>query len=227
MPVGDIGRWRQIYADDFTGSSLGPDWGTYSGQPGGDPYSHWDPTHVQVKNGMLVLAGYRDNGRWVTGGVSNWPVTQTYGRWEVRFRADRSDEITYHFLLWPQADHWPPEIDFLEDLSGDRTAAAAFVHWTKDGHEQKTQRNVEADFSTWHTAGVIWEPGKVSYLLDGRVWASVTGSQVPDEPMWLGLQQEAGGCQRNADFGFPRCPRAGIPDHADVDIDWVVAYARR
>ena len=227
-PEGDLPGWGLVFTDDFARTTLGPDFSAYSGKPGGDPYSVWNPDHVAVRDGLLILEGYRRDGVWTTGGVSNWPVSQTYGRWEVRFRAQPSDEVTYHFLLWPQSDGWPPEIDFAEDFGGRRDGLAAFLHYTADGAAQKVQRDLSGvDFTQWHTVGVEWSPGQVRFLLDGEVWSTVDSPEVPDEPMWLALQAQSGGCERKRDFGFPACPIVGVPDRAAIAIDWVAVYARR
>lgn len=218
---------RLAFVDDFGRAALGDRYGIYEGSPGGDPYSHWDRDHVEVRDGKLVLAGYERDGRWTTGGVSNWPVSQTYGRWEVRFRAAASDEITYHFLLWPQAESWPPEIDFAEDFGGDRDGLSAFLHYRDDGGRGRIQKDLSGvDFTDWHTVGVDWLPGEVRFLVDGEVWSVIRSDHIPEEPMWLGLQAQAGGCQRKADFGFPNCPVAGSPERADIEIDWVAVHAR-
>lgn len=228
---GPIDGWDLVFADNFERTELGQDWGTYSGSPGGDDYSQWDPSHVVLQDGKLILKGYQEDGQWLTGGVSNWPQTYTYGRWEVRFRADASDEITYHFLLWPQRETWPPEIDFMENFGGDRQSGEAFVHYL-DANDKaaKTQVSLkDVDFTKWHTVGVEWEPGVVKFLLDGEEWDRIEEKSavlIPAEPMWLGLQAQSGVCQRKADYGFADCPVVGTPETADVEIDWVAIYQK-
>lgn len=234
MPTEDLPGWRLVFSDDFERDELGDMWSSYDGEPGGDPYSHWDPSHVGLHGGKLVLRGYQEDGRWVTGGVSNYPVSQSYGRWEVRFRADASDEITYHFLLWPQDEGWPPEIDFAEDFGGNRESITAYVHYWGDEERQRVDRPLpealERDFTEWQTVGVEWTEEEIRFLLDGQEWARVTADELgdgyPRDPMWLGLQAQAGGCQRQVDWGFEdNCPVAGTPEEADIEIDWVTVYA--
>ncbi|QNG21185.1 glycoside hydrolase family 16 protein [Rhodococcus triatomae] len=230
VPAGNLPGWRQIFVDEFDRCELGGTWSTYSGNPGGNPHSLWDGSMVETGDGTLALRARRDEaGDWITGGVSNYPVTQLYGRWEIRMRADHSDDISYHMLLWPQNEQWPPEIDFAESVSGDRSEMDAFLHWVgADGENDKASAAVNGDFSDWHTVGVEWLPGLVRYLLDGRVWAEVRSAHmVPTVPMWLGMQAEAGACERRLDWGLTPCDEdpQDRPDTATVEIDWVTVYA--
>ena len=225
-PVGDLPGWRQIFVDDFNGSALSNSWGVYHGQPAGDPASWWSPTRVSVANSELVLASYRDKNGMITGGVSNHTVAQTYGKWEMRVRVDASDEIPYALLLWPSGGSWPPEIDFLEDVGGPRTSASAFLHYVPaGGGRSMVARSVTADFTKWHTVGVEWLPGSLVYTLDGNAWATVTGPIVPDQPMWLAIQAQAGGCARRIAAQLSPCPIAGSPDRSNIEIDWVSVWA--
>lgn len=225
-PRGDLPGWRQVFVDDFTGDQLSEsDWGRYSGKPGGDPASFWLPSHTVVRDGMLTLRGYREFGRMVTGGVGMWPRPQTYGKWEVRLRADPSDDVTFHLLLWPRDEIWPPEIDFAENFGGARDYVDGFLHWTDSGGRRKAQQAVRADFSRWNTVGVEWLPGMVRYTLNGQVWGVETGDRVPNTPMWLALQTQSGGCAKAVEYGVAPCPWVGTPDHTEIQIDWVSVYA--
>jgi hypothetical protein len=225
-PIGDLPGWRQIFVDDFNSTSLSDRWGVYDGQPGGDPLSHWDPSRVATRDSQLLLEGYPEDGRWITGGVSNHTVAQTYGRWDVRFRIDPSDEIRFAILLWAQGGDWPPEIDFLEDGGGGRQTASGFVHYKTAGGRSQEQRTVAADFTQWQIVGVEWLPGKIAFTLNGRVWATVTGASVPSQPMWLAIQEQFAGCERRAAASsLAGCPIAGTPERTALQVDWVTIYA--
>src|SRR5579862_5951187 len=60
MPVGNVPGWREVFADNFTGTSLDSRWKSYWGVPGGDPGGFYDPRHVTVAGGELVISAYKD-----------------------------------------------------------------------------------------------------------------------------------------------------------------------
>jgi beta-glucanase (GH16 family) len=225
MPAHDLPGWRLVFADGFREGFDTSRWGAYSGQPGGDPGGWWDPSHVVVSDGVLRLETYRDavfGGRWVSGGVSSsYALKQTYGKYAVRFRVDGGVGVAAIVLLWPVEDHWPPEIDFAEN--GGETSArdemSATLHYGADN--ATVQRTVHADFTHWHTLGVEWTPGRLVYTLDGHPWSTVSSEHVPDEPMELDIQTQAGTCGDP----YAPCPDSTTPPHVDLLVDWVVAYA--
>lgn len=222
MPVGDLPGWRQILADDFTGPVEG-NWGTYTGMPDGDPGGWFEPSHVVAAKGEMQIKGMRKqtpNGRiYATGGMMAKP-SQVYGRYEVRFRMDKGRGIQFNLLLWPSDDSWPPEINFAEDNGKERNGFAATLHY---GPPHKTvSRYLKIDTSKWHTAGVEWTPGKLSYLMDGKVWATVEGSYVPKTPMSLAVQTQAWHCGTQ----WAGCPNSSTPKEVNLHVDWVVIYAR-
>jgi beta-glucanase (GH16 family) len=225
MPVGDLPGWHQVLADDFTEPQLDPAvWQTYWGQPGGDPGGWFDPSHIYLSNGALVLSAYQDpadGGKWATGGVSSSPgLSQTYGKYEVRFRFDAGAGIAHAILLWPTDNSWPPEIDFSEDNGSDRQTDYATLHYGTNN--TMIGRQVAVDLTQWHTLGVEWTPGHLVYTIDGQVWATVADVNVPSTPMALDIQTQAWACGTST---WEQCPNATTPAHVNLYVDWVVAYS--
>lgn len=237
MPTGDIPGWHMVFSDDFTGTSLNTNaWGTYSGQPGGDSGAWWDPSHVVVKDGELVLENFVDpahdggkSGIYVSGGVSSAnALTQQYGKYLMRFRADGGLGIAQIGLLWPSNNSWPPEIDFDEDAGEDGLARAhstATYHCGSNGNDscQVAHTLSNVDLTQWHTIGVEWTAAGLVYTFDGQNWATVPASvqKPPSIPMEFDIQTQAGDCSQ-----FLPCPNSSqTPKEVDMDVDWVVAYA--
>ena len=211
------------FSDDFTGTALNATaWGSYSGEPGGDPGGWWAPSHVVVRNGMLDLQTYRDptfGNRWVSGGASSAPaLTQLYGKYLVRFRIDKGVGVAGVLLLWPSNGSWPPEVDFAEDGGGNRSQSTATLHY--GSNDSQMAQSVTADFSQWHTMGVEWTAGQLKFTLDGAVCGTMNSAHVPSIPMELDLQAQGGTC---GDTWVP-CPDATTAAHVNMQIDWVAAY---
>jgi beta-glucanase (GH16 family) len=225
LPVGDVPGWRQVFTDDFDGRTLDSSkWRLYWGKPGGDPGGWFDPRHVAVSHGMLVISGYRDRrdgGRWATGGLSSSPgLVQTYGKYLVRFRLDPGIGVGHAALLMPADNSWPPEIDFSEDNGSGRTGTLATLHYGKhDTHQDAWLGSI--NLTQWHTLGVQWTPGKLQYTIDGRIWKTMAGSAVPALPMVLDLQTQTWPCSGT----WGRCPNASTPRVVRMYVDWVAAYA--
>jgi hypothetical protein len=161
-------------------------WGKYEGQPTSTSYSTWSPSHVVASGGIAMLRGYRDGGGYVTGGFMLNAVTQTYGKYVVRARFQRSTVVQHAMLLWPTSG-WPPEVDFSEGPTTQGVMATA--HWGASNSQQHAFKRV--DMTQWHTYGVEWTPTRLLYTIDGRAWAAMTGAAVPHQPMRLAIQTEA------------------------------------
>jgi beta-glucanase (GH16 family) len=225
MPKGDIPGWKQTFAEDFNGGDLSKKFWIYEGQPGGDPGGWYLRSHVSQSNGKLVITGSKEktpNGNlYATGGVSNSKsFSQTYGRFEMRFRMDKGYGIAYALLLWPSDDVWPPEIDIAEDKARNRDLMTATLHY--GANDTHVYREVAGDFTQWHTVSVDWSKGQLVYRLDGRVWTTMTSSGVPNTPMSIALQSQAWDCGRS----FFGCPNSTTPKRVNLEIDWVVAYSK-
>ncbi|MCU1603275.1 MAG: exsH [Frankiales bacterium] len=169
--------------DTFTAGLDTSRWGTYEGQPGGNPYGYWKHSHVQAYHGAALLRGYSDSGRYVTGGMMLNSVAQTYGKYVVRARFDKSTTIAHAMLLWPTSG-WPPEVDFSEGPTTQGVMATS--HWASGNSQQHAFKKV--DMTQWHTYGVEWTPTRLAYTIDGAIWATMTGAAVPHQPMKLAIQ---------------------------------------
>lgn len=223
-PRGDLPGWRQTFAEDFAGGNLADRWYIYKGQPGGDPAGWFSPTHVSQAGGMLTIGAWRDdspNGRiYVSGGISNAKVfSQVYGLYKIRFKIDRGWGITYIIQLWPSDDHWPPEIDIVEDNGKDRKMTSATLHYGPSN--TMLHKEIRGDFTGWHVAELEWSAGKLIYRLDGNQWWLIEGSNVPNTPMSVAIQTQASKCSST----WLGCPNASTPARVNLQVDWVVAYS--
>jgi beta-glucanase (GH16 family) len=226
MP-GDSSSWRRVFSDDFTGTSLnGSKWSKYAGRPGSDPGAQWAKSHVTVGGGVVNLLTYKDSaygGRWTSGGINNGRanVPLSSGRYEVRMRTERAKGINLAALLWPSRGGWPPEVDFAEDRDGDRRDFTTTVHYKNRSKSHGMIHGKKAlDMTKWHTYGVQWSPGKIVYTVDGRVWKTISSSNVPRVGMELAIQTNA------VTRGRVK-PDWRTPKRSKVQIDWVAAYRRR
>lgn len=143
----------------------------------------WSPTHVVVTNGVLdeVIANR------VGGGIGghNW---QTYGVFTDQYRITPGGG-KYVFLLFGKQAH--EEVDFAESkpLDSARTEITATLHYGTSN--QEIHRRTFGDFTQWHTVGVVWRPGKLTFTIDGAVWATILSSHVPATAMHECIQTNA------------------------------------
>jgi beta-glucanase (GH16 family) len=159
---------------------------------------------------------------YVTGGVSTSPsFAQTYGKYLVRFKFDAGVGIAHAILLWPATDTWPPEIDFSEDNGSARDSTSATMHYGP--HNSQIQRSHPVNLTQWHTLGVEWTAGRLTYTLDGKTWATLTNANVPSTPMNLDIQTQSWACGTST---WEQCPNATTPARSNLSVDWAVAYKR-
>jgi len=200
--------------NDFVSSGVPKGWEVYQGVPGGDPEAHFGAHHVTQHGGELLLETYRDKAyqdRWVTGGLCQCGLANTYGAYFVRsrFTTSGANEVE---LLWPKSNQWPPEIDFNETPSAHQTTAT--FHWNYNNQTRQWIKGGIDNFA-WHTWGVIWTPKAIEFILDGRVWGVFkVAADIPNIPMILVLEQRTS-CALNAD-----CPHMPV----QMQVDWVAEY---
>jgi hypothetical protein len=202
------------YENNFLGSALPSGWDVFTGEPGGDPGGQFAASHVLVRKGMLQLLTSKDaayNMKWVTGGVCQCGFASTYGAYFVRSRVTGAGPNEVE-LLWPADNQWPPEIDFSE-TGGSLTSSSSTLHFGVIN--QIDQRTILINMDQWHTWGVIWTPYKISYVVDGQIWGTIsTPSEISQIPMTLDLEQ------RSLCSVGSQCPTHSVL----MDVDWVAEY---
>ena len=227
-PRGDLPGWHQVYAEDFTTPNAT---GTF---PSAGYEKHWDvyadgwkdtshngtymPSQVlSVHGGVLdynirtVAGQHQVAAPWVTDTSGH-----AYGRYSIRFHSDALPGYKTAWLLWPDSERWPSdgEIDFPEGNLGSGDTISAFSHYasSRGGQDQFASK---ATFAGWHTVTVEWVPGKVTFVLDGKV-LGVSTTMVPSTAMHWVLQTET-----NLD-GY--APSSAVQGH--VLVDWVAFWSR-
>ena len=225
VPAEASAAWKLRFDGEFNHGLNTSVWTRYNGTPRCCKETIWRKSHAVVKNGLLRLQNYRDSqygGAWVSGGVSmGRSLNQTYGRYRVRFRMTTGRGVGMCLFLWPQHG-WPPEIDFAEESSavGGRRWEMATLHYGSNNTQVRS--NLHGHFDRWHTIGVSWRPGIITYTVDGSTWAQVTGSHVPNVPMHLGMQTHVGS---NGVTG--PSPGSATPAKVALQIDWVKIWSWR
>jgi hypothetical protein len=176
-PATTLSGYTLKYTQEFTGDSLPSGWGEYTGVPGGETSSEadWEPSMCTFSGGEAhFMASGIDSC-----GMNYTAAPQEYGAWFARLQAtpEQAGQLfTDIFLLWPDNNQWPPEIDVYED-EGIRTSTTATLWNTVGsacgpsasygclyGHTQTNggSGGVANTDTQWHTYGVEWTPSGVS-----------------------------------------------------------------
>jgi beta-glucanase (GH16 family) len=232
------GHWNTVFDDEFNGTTLNPVW--HSGQwwdqsttiPAGDgELEAYDPSGVSVSGGELHLSARADSqygaatpyvsGMVTTGGYRYATSPQStfsfqYGYMEVRAKVPSGQG------LWPAIWMLPAsyadsdgEIDVMEELGSQPTKAYFTVHHLAlNLNQQFTETGVDLS-AGFHTYGVDWEHGYITWYLDGvPVGTCTTPSLIPHEPMYPIMNLAVGG-------EWPGAPSSTTPFPASMDVDYI------
>ncbi|WP_158579899.1 glycoside hydrolase family 16 protein [Geodermatophilus marinus] len=209
--------WHPRGGDEFDAGGLDlSKWRLYGGA-GSSGIGIRAPEAVSVRNGNLVITGWRE----YAGGVA-WhaqPAT-TYGRWEFRARVEEGTGYAPAILLWPDSDNWPVdgEIDVMEVVAGDRQENHTTVHYGAD--HQRIDQTVPGDFTDWHTYAVDWQWDRITVYIDGEeVFRTTEPAAIPHGPMHLAVQLDVG-----PQGTWIPAPDATTPETVSLYVDWVRMY---
>jgi beta-glucanase (GH16 family) len=115
------------------------------------------------------------------------------------------------------------EIDIMEHLTRHgpyRYNIAA--HWDGYGKDHKSIGSecvyVEPTKDGWLVAGLLWEPGRMTWYCNGRKVGQWRSDRIPDVPLFLKLTMQMGG------WGGNRIVDSELPDV--FQVDYVRAWQR-
>lgn len=222
--------------DQFDGTQLDPDrWSTchWWGPEGctiasNDELEWYMAEQVSVQDGHLELTAESasepqgpDELPYASGMVTTGPQEQegpakfafTYGRVEVQFDAPEGRGLWPAIWMLPESTDSRPEIDLFE-AAGEHPEKWVF-HLHPADRDRDSLKSVTTDDrlgSGTHTIGLNWEPEKLVWSVDGTPVWTVTGPDVPSEPMYLVINLAVGGI-----FGGPPDESTQFPATFRID----------
>jgi beta-glucanase (GH16 family) len=231
--------WKMAFHDDFTGKKLNTHQWAYcwpympSNTCTNDQEAEfYRPANVKVANGSLQLTAKKqkvvENG-WPTRYYTSGMVTSAghfdfrYGYAEARMKIPPGIGFWTAFWLQPTDHSWPPEIDVMEHLGQKPTVSGMAYHWTdkKGQHTYNHWLNsAPLDYERgWHSYGLDWEKGGISWYIDGKLKMKFTGTTTTKK-MWL-----------NFNFAVSSDPKWGVPGKtthfpSTVQVDWVRVWRK-
>lgn len=167
MPDLDTSGFREVWSEDFSDPTLDPAldlaWGRPFAVSGGE--AHFESTAASgwAPSGLMQRAWGAEAG-------------QGYGLYSFSGRMEGNQGAGPAMLLWPATNAWPgPEVDAIESADPSRETGYWAVHYRgDDGQDHYDVRPVAADLTREHEYSVLWEPGRLTYYLDGEEIATTT-----------------------------------------------------
>ncbi|MCE5218482.1 glycoside hydrolase family 16 protein, partial [bacterium] len=240
------GEWTQTLAEDFDRAALDEThWSIYYPNYW-DKRAHFSKDNVLLGDGLLRLRFEKKRGHaednatkpetdWQTGfltSVGKW--RQRYGYFECRLKLPTAPGLWPAFWMMPDrgdeagnqresTSSGGMEFDVLEYLTryGPYRYNIAW-HWDGYGKDHKsigTERiYVQPDREGFITAGLLWEPGRLTFYANGTALAQWIDARVASVPEYILFTAVSGGWGGNDLTG------EGLPD--DFVLDYVRAWQR-
>jgi len=179
----DADQWELVWNDEFNGREVDKDkWAYDLGGHGFGNYElqyYTNGENAEVKGGRLIIEArkekYKGNpytsAKLWTRGKAAW----TYGKFAIRAKLPKGQGIWPAIWMLPKdpyAMKWPAggEIDIMEVIGQAPGLLHGTIHYG-DPHtfNTGTYTLAEGDFSDdYHVFSIEWEPGKISWFVDGQ-----------------------------------------------------------
>lgn len=238
---------KLIWADEFNGpagASPGPDWNFDTGGDGWDEeelqYYTSRPANAELNGqGDLAITARAEKYTGKDGVTRDYTSARLqtlekfefqYGLAEARIQVPAGQGLVGQlWMLGSEAyeqENWPAcgEIDVAEVLGSEPNVANGTLHapwsWAPNGVQGQAESTTPLS-AGFHTYSVEWEPERISFMLDGTVYKTVTPADLPagaawpfKHPFFLLMDLTVGG-----EWSGP--PSASTHFPAQMLVDWV------
>ncbi|MCK6206110.1 glycoside hydrolase family 16 protein [Bacillus infantis] len=217
--------WHLVWNDEFHSEKSLIKWNpqNWPSKKNGE-WQYYLPENIDVQDGSLVISSRKESfkGRSYTSGAvtTEDKFEFTYGKIEIRAKLPKGQGVFPALWLVNSEEYWLPEINIVESIGQEPNELYFVVHWRDEKGELKRDYKKLAgatDFAEdFHLYGLIWEPGRIVWTLDGKNMFE-TKKYSPDIPLFLYLNTAIGGT-----WPGPPDPRDSFPK--ELLIDYVRVY---
>jgi len=203
---------RQYYVDRINN----PDFGHSPFEFDGD---HLTISAIRTPDHLLAKSNWQP---YLSGALTTYnKFKMRYGYVEMRAKLPKGRGLWSAFWLLHQNENdRRPEIDVVEYIGQQPNTVFNTYHYY-EGWNLRSTPSFEAndtDYSQdFHTYGMRWEPGRITWYVDGQVKNTFSDGNVAWEDMYLLVNLAVGGW-------WPGDPDWSTPFPASYKIDYIRAY---
>lgn len=238
--------YRLVFSDDFRDGSIdgskwttryrwGPDWIINNerqyyvdvqrgGIGGASPFElDGERLTISARRTPDELRGRANGQPWISGAMTTYgKFSMRYGYVEMRAKFPAGQGLWPAFWLLHEGNGGNrPEIDVVEFVGKRRDRVYQTYHYYEN-YVLRSTPSFEVGGGDWsadfHTYAMRWEPGRITWYVDGRETNRYESSNVSSESMYLLVNLALGGVW-NGD------PDGSTPSPARYTIDWIRAYS--
>ncbi|HTL84216.1 MAG TPA: glycoside hydrolase family 16 protein, partial [Acidimicrobiia bacterium] len=229
-------QWQLRLDDQFDGTRLDPaHWVScywWAGSTCTNEANHeleaYTPSNVVVSNGELHLVARHEPASWngkpfsyTSGMISGSTEHKTmvpfqYGYVEARARVPAGSGLWSALWMLPTSHEDAPEIDIFEVVGETPSLDYQAVHVpvpNNPTHAVRHTSRAHALSTQWHVFGLLWQPDKLTWYVDGvATWSITDPDNIPHEPMYVVANLAVGG-----DFPTHVTPQTRFPSALEID----------